>query len=96
MVTVIRRLTAPFRPHTDYGSGLNPDCLQRLVTMLLSSRHKTQYRQSGFFTPAPYMVSEPQHNTPFVYKGYLEAIKVGRKVCYRRSEVERLIKLRVQ
>ncbi|MDE6859530.1 MAG: helix-turn-helix domain-containing protein, partial [Duncaniella sp.] len=29
-------------------------------------------------------------------KGYLEAVKVGRKVCYRRSEVERVIKLRVR
>ncbi len=66
MVTVIRRLTDTLRPHTDYGSGLNPDCLQRLVTMLLRSWHKTQCRQSGFFTPSPYMEFEPQHNIPFV------------------------------
>ena len=42
------------------------------------------------------MEFEPQHNIPFVNKGYLEAVKVGRNVCYRRSEVERVIKLRVQ
>lgn len=29
-------------------------------------------------------------------KGYLEAVKAGRQVCYRRSEVERVIKLRVR
>lgn len=33
--------------------------------MLLCSRHKTQYRQSGFFTPAPCMEFEPPRHSPF-------------------------------
>lgn len=45
--------TDTIRPHADYGSRLNPDCLQRLVPMLLRSQHKTQYRQSDFLRPLP-------------------------------------------
>lgn len=57
--------TDTLRPHADYGSRLNPDCLQRLVPMLLRSRHKTQYRQPGFLTPAPCMEFEPPRHSPF-------------------------------
>lgn len=55
------------RPHADYGSCLNPDCLKRLVPMLLRSRRKTTYRQPGFLTPAPYMESEPPRHSPFFH-----------------------------
>lgn len=57
--------TDTLRPHTDYWSRLNPNCLQRLVPMLLCSRHETTYRQSGFLTPAPCMEFEPPRHSPF-------------------------------
>lgn len=59
--------TDTIRPHGDYGSRLNPDCLQRLVPMLLRIRHKTLYRQPGFLTPASYIEFEPRHS-PFFYQ----------------------------
>ena len=84
MVTVILRLTDTIRPHADYGSGLNPDCLQRLVTILLRSRHKTQCRQSGFLTPTPCMESEPPRHFPFVTAhGGKECVDAALSASYR-------------
>lgn len=46
--------TDTLRPHADYGSRLNTDCLIRLVRLRQGCRtHKTSNRQPVFVTPAP-------------------------------------------
>ena len=76
--------TDTLRPHADYGSRLNPDCLQRLVPMLLRSRHKTQYRQSGFFTSAPCMEFEPPRHFPFFISPRCQSMWPHRSLRARR------------
>lgn len=55
------------RPHADYGSRLNTDCLIRLVRLRQGCRtHKTSNRQPVFLTPAPCMEFEPPRHSTFV------------------------------
>ncbi len=79
--------TDTIRPHADYGSRLNPDCLQRLVPMLLRSRHKTQYRQPGFLTPAPCMEFEPPRHSPFFISPRRQSMRRHRSLRARRRRI---------
>lgn len=59
--------TDTLRPHADYGSRLNTDCLIRLVRLRQECRtRKTSNRQPVFLTPAPCMEFEPPRHFPFV------------------------------
>lgn len=59
--------TDTLRPHADYGSRLNTDCLIRLVRLRQGCRtHKTSNRQPVFLTPAPCMEFEPPRHSTFV------------------------------
>lgn len=88
--------TDTFRPHADYGSRLKPDCLQRLVPMLLRSRHKTQYRQPGFLTPAPCMEFEPPRHSPFFISPRRQSMLRHRSLRARHRRIHCLVHSRLQ